>query len=860
MPISNENLIRVINANRDKKLAASRLIETNPASLPVMTKLVSDATLARNVENDDVQINRAQLESISARIANVKENNKYVIQLFPDIELAIQILVSSILSPKTMTVIQLNYRLNKNFTIDPSVSAKILEAVKNYIADEYNYEEILPEIVREALFVSGSAIYAVIPEASVDAIINADLTPMLSMESYKDRIDMAMNTLTAPKQLINSAIHTAKFEENMSLESFVENLAKQSAALITDNPGILTYAKLKERVVSSIVKHHTKRGESITMESADKVNYLDVFRKKNNVTDGRQVISVPTRDESIRKSIGKPMMVKFPSEAVITLFTPGNEKDHRGYLILLDEAGKPLSAVNSQENLQRLSTSLGEQSGNMTPIQKAYNNLINSTNTRVDLNALFDMYKGILERQLFTSVRSSLYGENVSISNQNDIFFMMFSRALQSQRTSILFLPKELVTYFAFQYNEIGIGKSLLENLSIQSSMRAILLFSKVMAQAKQSIDVTKVNVSLDPRDPDPEKTIDQIQASVLKLRQNNLPIGLNNPTDLLTWIHRAGLMFSYENHPGLPNVAMSFENANTPHTIPDSNLDEDLRKQSIIALGLQPETIDNSFSPEFAKTVVANNVLLSKRISIYQRALMTSLSHLTATIIYNDYNLRGEIEKHVLESLDDIQKTLTEDEKQLLVADKSAFVSYCIDKISEHIEIELPKPEETDINNLSLEYELYKTNLDAVIDSIISSEILGEDVAGDTANHVDTVRNVWKHALLRKWMADNNYYPEVLEFTRTEEKEIDMTLEVITDDLAAVIRNSNKILRNMRDIRKAADKDLENTFEGQELEAAGTSSEGGSESNAASDEGEGEEDIFGGVDDDASGDDLLNL
>ena len=230
MPISNENLIRVINANRDKKLAASRLIETNPASLPVMTKLVSDATLARSVENDDVQINRPQLESISARIANVKENNKYVIQLFPDIELAIQILVSSILSPKTMTDIQLNYRLNKNFTIDPSVSAKILEAVKNYIADEYNYEEILPEIVREALFVSGSAIYAVIPEASVDAIINAYLTPMLSMESYKDRIDMAMNTLTAPKQLINSAIHTAKFEENMSLESFVENLAKQSAA------------------------------------------------------------------------------------------------------------------------------------------------------------------------------------------------------------------------------------------------------------------------------------------------------------------------------------------------------------------------------------------------------------------------------------------------------------------------------------------------------------------------------------------------------------------------------------------------------------------------------------------------------
>src|SRR5690606_15528925 len=136
----------------------------------------------------------------------------------------------------------------------------------------------------------------------------------------------------------------------------------------------------------------------------------------------------------------------------------------------------------------------------------------------------------------------NLYGREVKLGNQNDIYFLMFTRALRNQKTSILYIPKEMMTYFSFFHDEYGVGKSLLDNLATLCSLRAILLFARVMAQAKNSINVTKVIADLPPNDPDPEKTAALVMDAVFKTRQNYLPLGLNNPADLVQWIQRAGL------------------------------------------------------------------------------------------------------------------------------------------------------------------------------------------------------------------------------------------------------------------------------------------------------------------------------
>ena len=410
----------------------------------------------------------------------------------------------------------------------------------------------------------------------------------------------------------------------------------------------------------------------------------------------------------------------------------------------------------------------------------------------------------------------------------------MFTRALADQKTNLLFIPKDLVVYFAFQYNDIGIGKTLLENLSVLSSMRAILLFSKVMSQAKQAIDVTKVNISLDPNDPDPEKTIEQIQDSVLKLRQNFFPLGMNNPVDLLNWIQRAGLQFSYENNPLIPNVKIDFENTNLSHTVPNSELEEDLRKQSIIALGLSPESVDGGFTPEFATTVVNNNILLSKRIAIYQKTLSKHLSKYIDLITYNDEELRGELRLFINESIATIETSLTEEEKQFLNRDKEGFIEYYINQLSQNIEVTLPKPENTNITNLSAEFDLYKENLIKIIDSVVSPEIFSEDISGELSQHIDTIKNVYTHYLLRKWCAENDFFPEVLEITQNNKEEVDELLSNIVTHLTSTSRNSTALLTMLQKFKLAMNTDLNNANvsgdSGNEIAASSSSEESGND------------------------------
>ena len=163
MPVAPNNLINIINKNKSKKLVATKILETNPQILPVLPKLVRDPNISGNIEENKINVNRSILEDIYNRIKSVKHNNKNILKLFPDIELAIQILVSSILSPKKMTDIQLNFKLDKKISIPSQISAETLDKIKRYINDNYELEEKLPEIVREALFNSGAYVQAIIP-------------------------------------------------------------------------------------------------------------------------------------------------------------------------------------------------------------------------------------------------------------------------------------------------------------------------------------------------------------------------------------------------------------------------------------------------------------------------------------------------------------------------------------------------------------------------------------------------------------------------------------------------------------------------------------------------------------------------
>jgi len=235
--------------------------------------------------------------------------------------------------------------------------------------------------------------------------------------------------------------------------------------------------------------------------------------------------------------------------------------------------------------------------------------------------------------------------------------------------------------------------------------------------------------------------------------------------------------------------------------------IEEQLRKLTIMSLGLSPEIIDNGYSPEFATTIVNNNILLSKRIAIYQKKLSVHLKKYIKIIVTNDEELRFKLRNFIEKNID--QLNLNEENKALYLSNKTDFYDNYIDNIVEHLNVELPKPENTNIVTLGGDYETYKTNLDVVLDSVLSSEVITSDLSGELSSHIDSIKTTYKHHLLRKWMSDNNYYPELFDIVRPLDTTNTNSVEIIKTELSTIMSNISNIFTGMEKFKDASDKDL---------------------------------------------------
>ena len=151
--------------NNSGLLKVPNIVNQYPQSASVISKVLkSENTIKYNPANIDFKdINM----SIKEKIAS----NDDILTLFPDVELAIQILTSSILAPNDMINIALQYN-PPSISLPSDIKQTLLDTIKQYMDDNYDMTSKLSTILREAMFTKGAYIEAIIPEASLDDIIN----------------------------------------------------------------------------------------------------------------------------------------------------------------------------------------------------------------------------------------------------------------------------------------------------------------------------------------------------------------------------------------------------------------------------------------------------------------------------------------------------------------------------------------------------------------------------------------------------------------------------------------------------------------------------------------------------------------
>lgn len=855
-----------------KRIPLAKFVKSNSSFGALVSKLVDNREREKSFIDEagsyNVMTQTASLKAISKDVQESSKNTESIISLFPDMELSMQILISSIISPKDMTGDQLIYKVNQSF-LTPDITSQLIEIIKKNVESYYKIREDLSDILRQILFISGAYSVAVIPESELDVIINSQAN--LTTESLiKNKIIDKNNEFSSLGFLgnpNNKSSNLAYESLNKNKSNYTEkslyktddsNLKKIAENLTTDLMSAREFTVLEdearkevEKYVTSIhnkiidsVKHivvndnpeelkmpkimahkvkqttesilekkyptmHKLAHESKAIPGADETDIAKIKDSLYKIPQGKTSPFVSfSLLNPVRKNIGRPLILKLPSESLIPVHTPGDPNNHIGYFVLVDQHGSPLHMVERITALTELDEGLMQPDTSMNSIlvQRAQDNIRGKNIKGMSIDNALPIYTNLVEQELMARLESGIYGKNVEISNVNEIYKIMLSRTLKNQMTKIIYMPVNMVEYMRYKIHQNGVGKALTEDLRILMSIRAMTLFSRLMGSVKNSIGITEINLKLDERDPDPLKTIEIVKNEILRARQQNFPIGISTPMDLADWVQRSGLEFTFEGHPRIPDVKLDYNQHGASNIMPDETLDEDLRKRTIMAYGLSPETVDNGFSPDFATTVVANNALLSKRVIVIQKTILAHLKSLVTKIVRADSVMLDSIKSVIVKNIVEIKDLMKLGDKKI---NDETLIDLVIDEFLEIFSIELPLPETISITNQMDSFDKYQEFLDKALDAWVNTDMFSEPVAGSISEHMTTMKAVLKSYYTRKWITENGVMEELGEIT---ESLADSNIFDIQQKFSSkIILEATKYVTGMQEMVKAANKDLNN-------------------------------------------------
>ncbi len=890
MPISEQNgfvseVRKIVQQMGGKKPAGSIL--TDPELASVIAKLQRPRDRVDTaISNPDGAsgMTVAGAQEISRSIMARMEDNQNTMQLFPDIELAEQIVISSILAPKDMGSSELIYKLTDN-RFPAVLTNELLGVLKEHISKNYKLREQCSDILSDAMFKKGSHVKAILPESAVDELINSNSVVatenIFPSDIFADRTGSSLTSMNLlgspvpkdtterrnPKYVLESIVNAGAgvspsiYNEDESVRKALEGLVE-----VTDNYNLLKFQKLVDAIsVSSVRKAVGTRLDKASMTFATESYKFFEGKKaegkmteeqmkqllyRNSVSQYKPFLTIPSKDNLRRKSVGRPMVIDIPSEAAVPIHVPGSPEKHIGYMVPVDADGNFITLGSAFDNAAGMAGMMSSDKSNSSLgsllTEKARKNLA-AQNEQPTIENATEIYADIIEKDFLQRLANGKYGRELRIGRNMDIMRIMLIRALKAQFTRLVYVPAEYVTYFAFKYHDNGVGKSYLDDLANITSLRALVLFSKTMARVKSSIETTHVNVKLDPRDHDPAGTLEKAKHLIAKTRQQFFPHGLNRVVDLTDWISRAGIQITFEGHPKMPTTSFDFETKNMQHPPPDDGLEEDFRYQTYMHFGLSPDAVDTAAKSDFATVIEKSSIMFSKRVTVWSDTFSEDLTDYARKILNNDNELIDALLEVLKNHKSEIDSMMTDEEKEFYTTHPKEFSEFLIYQFSSSLKVDLPKPEFTSLQNMNTSFTDRANAYKAAIEYVIDESVLPSDLGGEASNYVATLQKVWLAGLMRKWMAENNYVPEVMEISQLSEEgkpAIDL-LELTESHSKNLMLAVATLLNKVKSARVATDADLAKINAGDSSSSGvDTSSSSSSEDTGGGEEGGGEDDF----------------
>jgi len=674
---------------------------------------------------------RALVESNASKISD----SKGIMDLLPDLYLVREVLIASVLSPKDLTTVDLNIKIStkQNESAPPAMA----ECIRKHFSSVYDLNGKQAEILGEALFDIGSYSLLCIPASSIGKMINDNSVALEDVGS-----DILDGNVLPNIGLLGNNNHIGL--EGLSNAILGNNTDIANPLIeITDNCLYLANPTLQNS--NRINNTNSLLSDYLGIESIDKPTdnnevYLNrAVRETPEVSLGNYVSK-----DSDRRSNLNPIVLNLPAESVIPVSIPGEPENHVGYYVITDSRGNPLHIKNDKSHFielhNRLKQTIAEDNNNVVTSSLGISTDVKSTDDFVA--PMLSAYVANLELELKEAVMNGVHGAEVDINAVDSIYRLMFSRQLARQRTKVIYVPKEMLTYIAFNYNDLGIGVSLLEKTKLYASLRAVLLFAKMMAGIKNSVASKVLNITLDSDDPDPQVTVETILQEFTRLQTTGLPIGYLSPTDIVDALQKSGVQIKIDGGDFYPGTKIDIDDTNRDVSKPDTDLSDELRHAHYAGLWVSPETIDNTLEGDFATSVVARNLLQAKRVLVCQRKFTDKISTFIKRYIFTKGPLLDE---------------LTE------IYNDNKITNISLHELINSITVHYPEPDNVVLNAQMDSYKAYSDFIDDTIELYVTDDMISDLLEGEhVSKGVETIKFSVANLLKRNYLRQQNMLPEL--------------------------------------------------------------------------------------------------
>lgn len=526
---------------------------------------------------------------------------------------------------------------------------------------------------------------------------------------------------------------------------------------------------------------------SLERETFSDRNIIDkIFRKIDDInsynTDVLELKKLKNDNQTARENLDEPIFINYPVEAVIPIFKPGAPSEHVGYLALHDEEGNPLSKAkpvnyyrelangyNSRMTVNTMASSLIQQGKTM------FEGFSNKLDEARQLEMLSRIHSNAIIKDILDRLKNGLYGKNLDVGDSAEVSRIMFYRALRGQRTRVLFVPKEVMSYMAFDYDNRGFGISLLDNMKVLISLRIQFMLAQLRAGIMNSIPETLVTLRIDEKDPDPRKTIQIANVMALQSRSNSgLIIGASNVQTIEDRVNQSNIRMAIESdNPKIPQIGHDVTKTTADIPTPDNEVAEGIKRDTIMGTGLTPDMVDNSLSTEFAANVLQGNFITSLIAFQKQDRFNPLLTDFVRKVITVSPYLHKRLREIVRDNLDEIIENIKEASgdktlsvKGLASSALEVLIDGIIDKFTASFEVTLPAPPNDNHESKAEQLQQYEERVDKAIEFVISQDVIPESlVSEDGTDMVEQYAKIVKGDLLRDWMLENNYMPEIMNY-----------------------------------------------------------------------------------------------